>query len=159
MINTDMFKRSLGGLLAEAFGVSEAEHGFFLDSGGSGLLGMIDALSAETVSATARPEDETIASHCGHMLYVLQLFDAYEQGQMPTPDWKESWKTRGVDEAAWAKLRSDLRAGYDKAMAQLQARDEWPEPAVGAWMMLLAHVSYHVGVIDKLRTTVGATVG
>jgi hypothetical protein len=152
MIDTAVFKRSLGSLLAEAFGVSPAAHGFFLDSGSAGLLGTIAGLSAETASATLSAGEETIAAHCGHLLYVLELFDGYERGEQPAPDWEGSWSTSKVDEAAWESLRTELRAGYERAAAQLAARDAWPEPAVGAWMMLLGHVSYHVGVIHKLRS-------
>jgi hypothetical protein len=154
MIDTAVFKRSLGNLLAEAFGVSPAEHGFFLDSGSAGLLGTIEELSAQIASATLGAGEETIAAHCGHLLYVLELFDGYERGQPPKPNWKASWSTSTVDEAAWDNLRSELRAGYERTARQLQAREEWPEPAVGAWMMLLGHASYHVGVIHKLRSAV-----
>ena len=52
MIKTEEFKKSLHGLLAEAFGVLESPHGFFLDTGQSGLLGTINRIDAATASAT-----------------------------------------------------------------------------------------------------------
>lgn len=154
MIKTEDFKKSLTGLLAEAFGVLESPHGFFLDTGQSGLLGTINQIDAATASATAQPDQETIAAHCGHILWLLRFFAAYERGETPTPDWSASWQTQSVDEAAWAHLRSELQSTYEYLITRLQAREDWHELAVGAWMMLLAHVSYHVGVIHKLRTVV-----
>lgn len=154
-MNTEEFKRSLQQLLAEAFGVLESESSFFLDSGQSGLIGQIATLSAEAASH-APDQQETIAAHCGHVLFLLRLFDQYEQGQQPQPDWAASWATQSVDTAAWAQLRADLQSAYEMMVMRLQARSEWPERALAAWMMLLAHVSYHVGVIDKLRSLVSA---
>ncbi len=151
MIQTSDFKQSIDGLLAEAFGVSQAPSGKFLDTGGSGLLGIIDGIDAGTASAVLRPGDETIASHCAHLLYHLNLFLAYEQGKAPRADWPSSWNTHAVNDAAWKSLRRELRAAYTELRADLGARDSWPQIVVNAWMLLLAHVSYHVGVIDKLR--------
>jgi hypothetical protein len=151
MIQTTDFKQSLDGLLAEVFGVSEARGGEFLDTGRSGLLGLIDRLDAETASAVLHPGDETIAAHCAHLLYQLNLFLAYEQGRAPRADWPASWTTQGVDEKAWKSLRLELHSASQAVRQHLQSRQAWPQIVLNAWMMLLAHVSYHVGVIDKLR--------
>jgi len=154
MIRTEDFTKWLSLLLAETFGLSEAPSGFFLDTGQSGLLGTINLISAEAVSTALKPENATIASHCAHVLFLLRLFDAYEQGQRPEPDWEESWKTRVVDEAAWRTLRAELQAAYDTALAQLRARTAWDEPPLAASLMLLAHCAYHVGEIRQLLTSI-----
>jgi hypothetical protein len=39
----------------------------------------------------------------------------------------------------------------------LQARDAWPEPAVAASMILLAHCAYHVGEIRQLLASATST--
>ena len=57
-----------------------------LETGPAGLMGTIKALSAETASAALSPEEPTIASQCGHILFLLSFLDAYEQGQTPAPD-------------------------------------------------------------------------
>ena len=38
----------------------------------------------------------------------------------------------------------------------LQARESWPQQAIGASMMMLAHTTYHVGVIEKMITMVAS---
>ena len=149
MIQTADFTKWFYILMAEAFGVAETTDAYFLDSSQSGLLGTVHTLSAEVASAGRTPEQSTIASHCAHVLFILRLFDAYEQGQTPEVDWEGSWSTRIVDDAAWRALRGEVQAAYDSVMARLQARDTWPEPAVAASMTLLAHCAYHVGEIRQ----------
>lgn len=149
MIDESAFKQSLSGLLAEAFGVSDSEHGIFLDTGQSGLLGAVAGLDAASASAAITPNGESIAAHCGHVLYILHLFNTYEQGKAVRPDWESSWQTHNVDEAGWTALQADLRHEYEAVTAHLQARWEWPPMALGAWLMLTPHVAYHVGVIHK----------
>ena len=63
-------------------------------------MAAINALSAETASAALAPDEPTIAGQCGHILFLLNFFDAYEQGQTPAPDWPGSWSRRVVDDAA-----------------------------------------------------------
>src|SRR5262245_50975052 len=152
MIQTADFTKWFFMLLAETFGVADWSSGYILDSGQSGLLGTIDRLSAQTASAARTPEQATIASHCAHVLFLLQFYAAYERGETPTPDWQASWATRVVDDAAWQALRGELRTTYDELMARLEARDEWHEAAVAASMMLVAHCAYHVGEIRQRLT-------
>lgn len=156
MINVVDFKKPMGLLLAETFGVLDESSATFLDSGRAGLLGTIDMIDAKVASTAPALEHETIASHCGHVLFILHLFDANDQGQTPEADWAESWKTGVVDDAAWKKLRAELRNAYETVAGRLQAREQWPETAVAAWATLLAHCTYHTGVIHKLRTWVEA---
>lgn len=155
MIETATFTRPLRALLDEAFGVSTAPHGAFLDRGESGLLGTIATIDAATAIRSSAGEP-TIAAHCAHVQYLLSLFAEYEQGRFPQPDWPASWQYPAPDAAGWDSLRSDLRAAYAATTGYLDARIAWPEPAVGAWMMLVAHCSYHVGVIHALRRTLAA---
>lgn len=153
MIKTDDFTKWMGQLLAETFGVSEASGGFFLDTGRSGLLGTLAPLSAAQASAALKPENATIASHSAHVLFLLDLFEAYEQGQRPEPDWEASWKIRTVDDAAWAKLRTDLLAAYTTVVARVRARQAWEEQPLAATLTLLAHCAYHVGEIRQILTS------
>jgi hypothetical protein len=149
VIPQPIFAQSFFTLLAEAFGVAGTPDGYFLDSGHSGLLGTIAQLSAETASASRGLEDSSIAAHCGHVLFLLRFFAAFERGETPEADWAGSWRTRQVDEAAWKQLQAELRAAYDEVVARMQARPEWPEPAIGACMLLLAHCAYHTGEIRQ----------
>lgn len=149
MIATTAFTHPFFVLLAETFGVSERSDGYFLDTGQSGLLGTITTLSATVASAARTSEEATIAAHCGHILFLLEFFAAYERGEAPSPDWTSSWTTRVVDEAQWKTLRHELQTSYTSLMARLQARESWPDEALGAAMLLLAHCAYHVGEIRQ----------
>jgi hypothetical protein len=154
VIQTADFTKWLCVLLAETFGVADTADGYVLDSGQSGLLGTINTLSAAVASAAGRPEQATIASHCGHVLFILRLFDAYERGQQPAPDWQGSWTTRVVDDAAWQTLRSELQIAYEAVVSDVRKRDMWPEAAVAAALMLVTHCAYHVGEIRQRLTWV-----
>src|SRR3712207_4599603 len=149
MTPTDDFKKWFFILLAETFGVADTPNGYMLETGQSGLLGTISKVSPEVASAAPSPEQATIASTCGHILFLLQYFAAYERGETPTPDWAGSWSTRVVDEEAWQALREELQGTYEEMVARLQLREEWPEAAIAASMMLLAHCAYHVGEIRQ----------
>ena len=149
MIPTPEFTKWFFILLAETFGVADTPDGYILDTGQSGLLGTINTLSAEVASAAPTPDQATIASHCGHVLFLLQYFAAYERGETPAPDWEGSWTTRVVDDGAWQALRDELRTTYDGLTARLRMREIWPEAAVAASLMLLAHCAYHVGEIRQ----------
>lgn len=155
-INTAAFKASLANHLAEAFGVAATPHGFFLDTGQSGLLGTIKQIDAVTASTPFPADAETIAAHCGHVRWLLTFFAAHERGETPPPDWAASWQVQTVDAAAWAALRQEITATYTYLIERLQARTDWHEVAVSAWLMLLAHISYHVGVIHKLHSCLKA---
>jgi hypothetical protein len=152
MIPTATFTQSFVTLFAETFGVSTLPSGYFLDTGQSGLLGTVNAVNAELASVTRTPDDATIAAHCGHILFLLRFFAAYERGETPTADWAGSWTTRVVDEVAWHTLRNELQTAYESIVMRVQARDVWPDEAVGATMMLLAHCAYHVGEIRQRLT-------
>jgi hypothetical protein len=153
MIQTEHFKQSLLTLLPEVFGATDAPHGYILDNGQAGLLGTLDNVEAATASARLRPENETVASHTNHVLFIVNLHNAFERGEQPEADWAGSWANQVVDEAAWAKLRAELRAAYDTALSRLEARDEFPEPGVGAFIMLVSHCAYHLGEIKQILTS------
>ena len=161
MIQTEHFVKGLQFLMTEAFGLSDSPNGYFLDSGQDGLLGCVNQLSAETASAVQSPETLTLASHCGHVLFLLHLFTAFEQGNPPAKiDWPGSWSIFKVDEAEWNTLRADLKIAFDTVIAGLnQSPYDWPEQRVSSAMMLLAHVSFHVGQIRQLLTFIAPQPG
>jgi hypothetical protein len=150
MIAQSSFKSSYSQLLAEAFGMSGAPTGFFLDTGQSGLLGLLEGVDAVAASTPLPAGGETIASHCGHVLFILQMFDSFERGEPVRPDWPASWRVAAVTELEWRDLLAELRSLYRTVAAHFERRTEWPDQALGAWLMLLPHVAYHVGVIDKM---------
>jgi len=60
-----------------------------------------------------------------------------------------------VDDAQWQALQHELQAGYTTLVARLRARETWPDEALGAAMLLLAHCAYHVGEIRQRLLWVG----
>ena len=156
MISTATFMQSFLTLFAETFGVSTLPSGYFLDTGQSGLLGTVNSVSAERASAARTPDDVTIAAHCGHILFLLRFFAAYERGETPTADWPSSWTTQVVDERAWSTLRHELQSAYDTVVTRLTTREVLPAEGVGAAMMLLAHCAYHVGEIRQRLTWISS---
>jgi hypothetical protein len=109
-------------------------------------------VSAATASARLAPGEPTIAAHCGHILFLLSFYYGHELGQNPTADWEGSWARPVVDEPAWNALRGQLQATYDKVVARFTPDSAWPEPRVGAAILLLAHCAFHVGQIRQLLT-------
>lgn len=83
MIDPAYLATSLTTLLAETFGVSDSPDGYMLETGHSGLLGTVDAISANLASRALTTQEPTIAGHCGHILFLLKFFDTYEQGRTP----------------------------------------------------------------------------
>lgn len=156
MIQENDFKIPLTQLLGEAFGALETDSGFFMDNGQDGLLGVLSEVDAATASAARRPEHATIASHGAHVLYLIDLFIAYDNGERPSTDWAAAWRRRTVNAAEWTQLRADLRTRYEDIIKRLQARTDWAGQIAGAWMMLLAHVAYHVGEIRQIKTSLTA---
>ena len=154
MIEPAILATSLTTLLAETFGVSDSPDGYMLESGRAGLMGTINALDASTASVALAPGEPAIAAQCGHILFLLSFFSAYEQGQTPAADWEGSWARRVVDEPAWAALRGQLQSTYDAVVARFTPDSPWPEPRVGAAILLLAHCAYHVGQIRQLLTAI-----
>jgi hypothetical protein len=148
MIPEQDFKQPLLTLLAELFGVSDSSEGFILDRSADGLLSVLGSVSAAQASA-AQPGQSSVAAHCGHVLFLLQFFAAFERGETPEADWPGSWQTQTVDEAAWAALQAELRSAYDEVTARIAARDQWPGAGVGAGIMTVAHCAYHVGEVRQ----------
>lgn len=138
MIATADFKQWLLILLEETFGMADTPSGYYMDTGRAGLLTTLDQIDAAQASAALRSGNETVASHAGHVLAFMRYFAAREQDQPYEMDWAGSWKDRAVSEPQWHALRADLRRTYEGIVARLRVRDEWPEAAVAAAMILVS---------------------
>jgi len=147
------FKKWLLTLLPEIFGATDSEHGYILDNGRAGILGTIDTLDAAAASRAPKSGAETIASHSGHTLYLMELFAAYSNGENPQTDWPGSWKNQIVDQAGWNELRTKLRATYEDILDFVSKREVWDEDVIAASMILLGHCAYHLGEIKQLYSS------
>lgn len=152
MIQAEIFSKWFENLFAETFGVSGTPHGYFLDSGTSGLLPVLKALTAERASAQLAPGRSSIAAHAFHLLFSLRLFDEDEHRvTRDSPvDWASSWSTQRVDAAAWQHMQAELQLVYLTIVTRIHGSDDWPELRVADALMQLAHTAYHVGEIRQM---------
>jgi hypothetical protein len=141
-------------LLGELFGRPVSEDVFVLDQHSDGLLPVIEHLSAQQASAVVPPETISIASHCGHILFLLNQYRLADQGQPLSTDWVGSWRYKTVSEAEWNDLRNELTTAYADVAARISSRDFWPDPPQIALTIILTHCSFHVGQVRQLLTFV-----
>lgn len=144
MIQEDDFKGTLKTLLAEAFGVSENPHGYFLDSGQAGFLAILDHVSAEIASQSVRSGNATIAAHCEHVNFILDVV------RNPEIDWAGSWHLSTVNEQEWQQVRQTLRQRYEALIHAIDTMPEWNSNFVGGAMIILTHCVYHLGEVRQM---------
>lgn len=142
-------------LVAEAYdGPKDPRMTWFADNEpASGLLGMLGRLTAAEASRPFGPGDPAgAATHAGHILFSLDLANRALRGENVHENamWKESWKVRTVDEAAWRKLLSDLRGQYDSFMQAIESGLHWGnELNMTGVFGQLAHGAWHLGAIRQ----------
>ena len=144
------FTKWLTLLLTETFGVSDSAESYVLDDGQSGLLGAIRQVRATTASQSRSDEHNPIAAHCGHVLFLLETYNAFARDETAEIDWEKSWQVGTVNEQEWDTLRSDLQREFDTLIAGISANAQWPEQRTSASMILLTHCAYHVGEVRQL---------
>jgi hypothetical protein len=145
-----MLPRVLVTLLREALHGPTSE-AYFLNSGDRGLLGSLDALSAET--ASARPAGRSsVAAHVEHLRYGLHLLNRFARGENPweDADWAESWKHQEVTEDQWRALRTALANEAHAWLEAMQKPSAWDESALASAVGSIPHLAYHLGAIRQL---------
>jgi hypothetical protein len=97
-IKTSSFIEAITTLLEEVHVGPPDPHATWITSNrpGSGFLGTLDAMSAETASTPPGPGANTIAAHAGHLLFALSLALRAMHGENPygSVKWSESWHGR-----------------------------------------------------------------
>ena len=76
-----VFRRALSKLLHEVFDGPPANEGYVLNPGDPGLMGQLDAVTAEAASARPMPGKTTIAAHVDHVRYGLSLLTRWAAGE------------------------------------------------------------------------------
>lgn len=141
-------------LFKEMFGVlAENSNSFMLDGAFQGVLPSLNSLSAEEASLAYQPETVTIAGHSGHILFLLDFFRAMGRAQKPNSDWEWSWRYSQVSAEEWQELRNQIQAAFDDALG-LMEQNGWNDQIAGGSLVLLSHISYHLGQIRQLMTFV-----
>jgi hypothetical protein len=148
------FTESLFTLLKETFeGPPPATASAYLDQGG-GLFQTVEKLSAEDASRAAFAGAPTIAAHCAHTKFYLDVLGGYIAGSNEHADWKQSWLTQQVGAPEWESLKTELRASYEAVSGALHSVESWGERPVGGALAIMAHTAYHLGAVRQLARMV-----
>lgn len=117
----------------------------------TGILGSVDALSAQQASATPCGS-LTVAAHTEHLRWSLEYALAFYRGEIPSPDWSESWSVNRVDEDGWRQLRGRLRSSYEAVVEAVSRQQEWSDYGLRAGTLaIVSHGAYHLGAIRALH--------
>lgn len=136
-------------LLEETFAKTAGQPGYMLDRSALGLLGTLEALSAEAASTSVSPETTSIAAQAFHIAFIQDAFIHWLQGQDLKPDWSQSWPANSeMNAAEWQALRENLQRQHQELKSLLdkpQAQDPLENAA-----LLIAHSAYHLGSIRQI---------
>ncbi len=144
------FTENLFTLLKETFeGPPPKTASAFLDQG-CGLFQTVGQLTAEDASRPGWPGGTTIAAHCAHMKFYLDVLHRYMQGPIESADWKQSWLVQTVTPEEWEALKRGLRGAYDAVSEALRSAESWGERNIGSAMAIIAHTAYHLGAVRQL---------
>jgi hypothetical protein len=154
-ISTESFVEAIASLLEEVHVGPPNPSATWIASNrpGSGFLGTLDTVSADLASKPPAPGLNSIAAHAAHLLFSLGLALRAMHGENPyaTANWEESWRTRAVDDAAWARLRADLRRVHGELVAALRAGPPLDDPDLfKGTIALVGHGAYHLGAMQTI---------
>jgi hypothetical protein len=154
----DVFVSSIQTLLGEAYAGKASSPTWFIDSGeDSGVLGALETLSAADASKTVMASGSSIAAHTNHLRWSLAMANAMMRGQPTSRDWAESWTVHTVDDAAWTKLRADLKREYETLRDGLPNGFDPTNPIlIQSGIALVAHAAYHLGAIRQMMLQIKA---
>ena len=153
-LQADVVVGQLVALLREAFEVpADAPYTLFNDKG-TGFFQVLDGVSATDASRAVGTN--TVAGQTAHVILGLKASAHWVRTKAVEVDWSNPYPVSAVDDAAWSKLRADLRAAHDDAAKAIgekaTAGAEEFAGAVGA----VAHAAYHLGQIRKMLAALKA---
>jgi hypothetical protein len=126
----------------------------------SGLIGTLDALSAEQASRAPTPGARSAAAHAEHERFALDLARRRLEGEDPAAataaDWDASWGTGTVTEPMWANLRAELRRAGIELRQTIESKQSWSGTDVKGLAATLGHLTYHLGAIRHIVKTLRA---
>ena len=146
-------------ILIEAFeGPPNAKETWFIDNEpDSGILGMLAKVSAveasKSVDGSGSP-GSTIAANAEHLRWAMANDNASIRGEPLKTNWSESWALNNADEAAWDRLRADLRREYETLRDALKQQKELPEQYMIGLVAMIAHPAFHLGIIRQMMERV-----
>jgi len=137
-------------MFREAFEGPPGPWTYFTDTrAGTGVLGTVTALTSAEASESGGPSGSTIAGHVQHLVSSLALTARSLRGQQASRDRSHTWNVSVVDDAAWSKLRAELKREYENVLVAVGTHADWDEDALGVAIGGIAHTSYHLGAIRQ----------
>jgi len=147
-INRDDFTQALSILLRETFeGMPTPEEQVYLDRD-AGIFMTLGRLNAR--QASTEINSGTIAAHCEHARFYLELLDNYLNKDFRILDFKQSWRIKTVGEDEWDALRENVSRTYRKISETFEKNEEWALDSITVAMGVVAHTAYHLGAIRQL---------
>ena len=142
-------------LLTEAYaGPPNPKATWFIDNEpDSGILGILKSVSAAKASTSvdgSGKSGSTIASNVEHLRWSVANANAAMRGKPYNPNWGESWELLDADEAAWDRLRQELRLEYEALSEALKMQEDLPGDYLNGVLGLIPHAAFHLGVIRQM---------
>jgi hypothetical protein len=143
-MDSQLWQDALLGAMNEAFDALEGQTWY------EGLLPTLEQVDAVTASRSSAVGRSSIAAHCEHLRYVLEVMNAWARGERPEVDWAQSWQHLTVSPEAWDDLRSAIRDERSRLEVALHERTDWTQRFAQLAINNVAHIAYHVGAIRQL---------
>lgn len=158
VVLTESLFREVLEQFSEVYDGPGEDYPWFIDpSLKSGLLGTLASVSARQASKPIVRGGTTIAAHTEHLRWSLALANDMFSGDVATPDIRDSWKVKQVDNNEWRKLQAELRREYELLSAYVKRQRNWSDSEfLGGTIALVPHAAYHLGAIRQLVTFVKA---
>lgn len=145
--------RALTALFSEIVdGAPRDGSAYVLNSGDSGLLGSLDAISAGDASQSASG-GATVAAHAQHLRYGLSLMNRWaREGGNPFADatWDAAWKIAAVTADQWDEIRQGLRDEASSWREIVSRPREASQMELTGLMSSVVHLGYHLGAIRQI---------
>jgi DinB superfamily len=148
---------SLALLFAELTDGPSPDAAYMLNPGDPGLLGSLDALSAEAASRSPAPGGASIAAHVDHVCYGLDLMNRWNDGEAnpwSSADWTASWRRNAVTEGEWNALRDRLRDLTQRWRGALETPRTMSTAERNGVIGSIAHLAYHLGAIRQIDRSI-----
>ena len=119
---------------------------------GSGNHGLLPTMASLTAAQASAPTalGTSVAAHCAHVAYHLEVTVRWVNGDRGPFDWKGSFEPRVVNDAEWKDRQARVRAAYEGVVALARSTPEWNDDAAGGIAATLAHLAYHVGAVRQI---------
>lgn len=115
-----------------------------------GLLTTLETIDSVNASKPPALGRSSIAGHCAHLRYSLELTNAWLRNESLEVDFSQAWALQHVDDAGWAELKKKITHQYERILEFTRSRESWSEENMIMNMKSGLHVAYHLGAIRQI---------